>query len=82
MPTPPHSDLLVDYSNPPQEQAGFRDNLWETMGADSMQFNSYPFLSSDNNAMDTVMMDNMLAAETFVTGDMVDMWSTAPQTFE
>ncbi|CAE6422895.1 unnamed protein product [Rhizoctonia solani] len=82
LPTPPQSNLLVDQANLPQAQSAFRDNLWDTMGADAMQFNSFPFLSSDNNpAMDTCM-DNMLAAETFMTGDMVDMWSTAPQTFE
>jgi hypothetical protein len=52
------------------------------MGADAMQFNSFPFLPDTNPGMDSIMMDNMLAAETFVTGDMVDMWATAPQTFE
>ncbi|CAE7182368.1 unnamed protein product [Rhizoctonia solani] len=82
LPTPPQSNLLVDQAIPPQTQAAFQDSLWDTMGADAMQLNSFPFLSSDNNsAMDTCM-DNMLAAETFMTGDMVDMWSTAPQTFE
>ncbi|KAJ1305275.1 hypothetical protein OPQ81_000303 [Rhizoctonia solani] len=82
LPTPPQSDLLIDQPNPPQAQTAFRDNLWDTMGADAMQFNGFPFLSSDTNpAMDT-SMDNMLAAETFMSGDMVDMWSTAPQTFE
>lgn len=84
LPTPPQSDLLVDHANPPQTQVPFRDNLWDTMGADAMQFNSFPYLSAPDqtNPMDAVMMDNMLAAETFVMGDMVDMWSTAPQTFE
>ncbi|CCO32068.1 hypothetical protein BN14_06121 [Rhizoctonia solani AG-1 IB] len=82
LPTPPQSDLLVDHATLPQAQAAFRDSLWDTMGADAMQFNSFPFLTSDNNSMMDTSMDTMLAAETFVTGDMVDMWSTAPQTFE
>ncbi|CAE6476879.1 unnamed protein product [Rhizoctonia solani] len=82
LPTPPQSDLLVDQASLPQAQTAFRDNLWDTMGADAMQFNSFPFLSSDNNSVMDTCIDNMLAAETFMTGDMVDMWSTAPQTFE
>ncbi|ELU39751.1 hypothetical protein AG1IA_06222 [Rhizoctonia solani AG-1 IA] len=82
LPTPPQSDLLVDHASLPQAQAAFRDSLWDTMGADAMQFNSFPFLASDNNSVMDTSMDTMLAAETFMTGDMVDMWSTAPQTFE
>ncbi|KAG8690715.1 hypothetical protein FRC09_011873 [Ceratobasidium sp. 395] len=82
--TPPQSGSLRDQPNPPQTQTAFQDNLWESMGADSMQFNQFPFLpdTNTNNDMDSMMMDSMLAAETFITGDMVDMWSTAPQTFE
>jgi hypothetical protein len=82
MPTPPQSTRLCDQPNPSLPQGVFQDNLWESMGADAMQFNSFPFLPDTNTGMDSVMMDNMLAAETFVTGDMVDMWATAPQTFE
>ncbi|KAG9118939.1 hypothetical protein FRC07_006282, partial [Ceratobasidium sp. 392] len=80
--TPPQSGNLRDQPNPPQPQTAFQDNLWESMGTDSMQFNQFPFLPDTNNDMDSMMMDSMLAAETFITGDMVDMWSTAPQTFE
>lgn len=80
--TPPQTSPLSDRQTPPKVQAPFQDNLWDSMGADAMQFNSLPFLPDTNAGMDTFMMDNMLAAETFVTGDMADMWATAPQTFE
>ncbi|QRV93178.1 Fungal specific transcription factor domain [Ceratobasidium sp. AG-Ba] len=80
--TPPQTSKLADQPNLSQAQVGFPDNLWEAMGNETMQFNQFPFLPDAGSDMDSMMMDNMLAAETFATGDMVDMWSTAPQTFE